>query len=130
MKTSAISGLRPWLLGIGLLLSAPAFWACNTTLADESNAIYQAALDHQNQAIDDTIIQAYLRRHQIRNYNRTASGVYWVPLATGTGMPITTGKQVSVNYTGRFVGPTTESTTFDSGSNFLFRAGYTSLIPG
>lgn len=84
-----------------LLLAAPALWSCN------SQTTYQKQLaEHQNQlkAIDEDTIHNYLVRHRLLNKaRRTNSGLYVVDSVAGTGTPVTTGKQVRVRYTGRFL---------------------------
>jgi len=60
---------------------------------------------------------------------RTASGLYWRDLTTGTGTTVTVGRQVTVFYTGWLV----NGTQFDSniGGNALgFRVGLGQVVPG
>ncbi|GAC1374532.1 MAG: hypothetical protein NVSMB30_17630 [Hymenobacter sp.] len=86
-------------LAAGLLLAAPALWSCNT------ETTYQKTLrEHQDQLqqIDEDTIQHYLTRNKLSG-TRTSSGLYVVTLASGTGTPVTAGKQVRVKYIGRFL---------------------------
>jgi len=92
---------RYLVLAAGLLLAAPALWSCNTQTA------YQKTLrahEDQLRAIDEDTIQHYLVRHNLLSKaTRTNSGLYVVPLTEGQGTPVTTGKQVRVQYIGRFL---------------------------
>ena len=92
---------RYLVLAAGLLLTAPALWSCNTETA------YQKTLrEHEEQlkAIDEDTIQHYLVRNKLMtNAVRTNSGLYVVTLTAGQGTPVTSGKQVSVKYIGRFL---------------------------
>jgi FKBP-type peptidyl-prolyl cis-trans isomerase len=100
MKKSLLR-FRCFGLALGLLLAAPALWSCNTQTS------YQKQLaEHENQMkiIDEDTIQSYLRRNQLLNQStRTNSGLYVVNITSGTGTPVTTGRQVSVKYIGRFL---------------------------
>ena len=93
--------LRHLVLVAGLLASASGLWSCNTQTA------YQKQLaEHENQlkVIDEDTIRNYLTRKNLLGVaTRTASGLYTVPITTGTGAPVTTGRQVSVKYIGRFL---------------------------
>lgn len=100
MKKSLLR-FRCFGLALGLLLAAPALWSCNT------QTTYQKQLaEHESQMkiIDEDTIQSYLRRNQLLNQStRTNSGLYVVNITPGTGTPVTTGRQVSVKYVGRFL---------------------------
>ncbi len=134
------SSAHVWLLGLFALCAAPALWSCNTKTDNSAyDAAIKAAQEHQDKykAIDDTIIQGYLKRHHYTaaDYQRTASGLYLVTLKAGTGTPVTVGKQVSVKYTGKFVSAATENKVFDTSDNITakeydFTAGEPDLIPG
>ncbi|GAB3579439.1 FKBP-type peptidyl-prolyl cis-trans isomerase [Hymenobacter daeguensis] len=97
------SSLRSRYLGwaLGLLLAAPALWSCN------SQTTYQKQLaEHENQLkiIDEDTIHNYLVRNNLLNQaTRTNSGLYVVGLVDGQGPAVTTGRQVSVKYIGRFL---------------------------
>ncbi|MDO7849848.1 FKBP-type peptidyl-prolyl cis-trans isomerase [Hymenobacter sp. M29] len=92
---------RHWVLGVFLLLAAPALWSCN------SQSIYQKQLtehDTQMRAIDEDTIQSYLRRNNLlSSATRTSSGLYLVPITNGTGAQVTKGAQVQLKYVGRFL---------------------------
>jgi len=134
------SSAQLWLLALLALCAAPALWSCNTkTDTSAYDAALKADQQHQDKykAIDDTIIQGYLKRHNYTaaNYQRTASGLYLVTLKAGTGAMVTVGKQVSVRYTGKFVSAATENKVFDTSDNtavksFTFVAGDANLIMG
>ncbi len=116
---------RVWLLALVTLCSPLLLWSCAHKDAVDVNAL------------DDATIQDYLKRHSYTaaDYQRTASGLYLVTLKAGAGTPVTTGKQVSVKYTGKFVSAATENTVFDTSDNtkdksFSFVAGDASLIKG
>ncbi|MBU6123253.1 FKBP-type peptidyl-prolyl cis-trans isomerase [Hymenobacter siberiensis] len=88
-------------LGACLLLAAPALWSCN------SQTTYQKQVaEHQNQLkiIDEDTIHKYLdKRNLLKKARRTNSGLYVVDSVAGTGLAVTTGKQVRVKYIGRFL---------------------------
>ncbi|HEX8658765.1 MAG TPA: FKBP-type peptidyl-prolyl cis-trans isomerase [Hymenobacter sp.] len=92
---------RNLLLALGLLLTAPALWSCN------SETSFQKTLrEHETQmrAIDEDTIQSYLRRNLLLDRaTRTNSGLYMVTLTEGQGPQVTTGKLVRVKYIGRFL---------------------------
>ena len=50
--------------------------------------------------IDQQIIQSYISSHHITNAISEPGGLYYVPIAAGTGNPATTAQQVTVTYTG------------------------------
>ncbi len=129
-----------------MLCAFPALWSCNTAI---DNSAYDASIkaaqerEAKYKIIDDTIIQGYLKRHKYTaaDYQRTASGLYLVPLATGTGTPVALGNKVTVKYTGKFVSAATENTVFDTSDrttakSFSFTVGARApdgkilLIPG
>jgi FKBP-type peptidyl-prolyl cis-trans isomerase len=92
---------RYWALAAGLLLAAPALWSCNS-----QTTLQKQLSEHQDQLkqIDEDTIQSYLRRNNLTSQaTRTNSGLYVVNIASGTGTPVTTGKQVRVRYIGKFL---------------------------
>ena len=92
---------RHLVLAAALLLAAPALWSCNTETTAQ-----KALREHTEllKGIDEDTIQHYLRRNNLVNSaTRTNSGLYLVSITTGTGTPITTGKQVRAKYVGRFL---------------------------
>ena len=85
----------------GLLLAAPALWSCNTETAP-----VKALREHEEKMVridEDTIRNNLTRNNLLSTATRTSSGLYLVTLATGTGTPITNGRQVRVRYIGRFL---------------------------
>lgn len=93
-----------------------------TGCKDPSTAFNRAALDRQNKyrVIDDSVIQAYLTRHNYGpgSYTRTDAGLYLVTLkANPTGAVAATGKQVAVKYIGRLITKAREDVIFDSSIN-------------
>lgn len=83
----------------------------------------KVALERQNRyrAIDDTIIQSYLARHQYGpgSYTRTDAGLYIIKVGTNPqpGAVPTKGKQVAVKYIGQFIDRARDGTIFDSSIN-------------
>ena len=95
--------LRSRLLALlaGLLLAAPALWSCNTETAQA-----KVLREHEEQMarIDEDTIRNYLTRNNlISTATRTNSGLYLVPITTGTGTPVTNNKRVRMKYVGRFL---------------------------
>lgn len=92
---------RLWLFAVGLLLSAPALWSCNS-----ETTLQKSLREHQElmQRIDEDTIRNYLTRNNLLNSAvRTNSGLYVVPVAEGQGTPVTAGRPVRVKYIGRFL---------------------------
>ena len=98
MKNFLLS-VRHLVLAAGLLLAAPALWSCNTETT-ASKAIREHA--ELLKSIDEDTIQHYIKRNNLVA-TRTNSGLYVVNITTGTGTPITVGKQVRAKYVGRFL---------------------------
>ena len=98
MKNFSLS-VRHLVLAAGLLLAAPALWSCNT----ETTAS-KAIREHADllKSIDEDTIQHYIQRNNLVA-TRTSSGLYVVNITSGTGTPITAGKQVRAKYVGRFL---------------------------
>ncbi len=117
------------LLGLALLLAAPALWSCNG-----QTAYSKAVSDHQDlyRTIDDTIIQNYLARHNYTaaNYKRTNSGLYLVTLKSGTGPVPTLGKQVAIKYIGRYVSRSIENIIFDNSADGRTSCGCATFTVG
>ena len=85
----------------GLLLAAPALWSCNTETA--STKVLREHEEKMTRIDEDTIRNYLVRNNLINSATRTNSGVYVATIVTGTGTPVTTGKQVRVKYVGRFL---------------------------
>ncbi|MFD1872433.1 FKBP-type peptidyl-prolyl cis-trans isomerase [Hymenobacter bucti] len=83
-------------------------------------------------ATDDALIQKYIAANNITNAQKTASGLYYVPVvANAAGVPATATKTVSVLYTGKLL----DGSTFDASSQrgnvpFSFTLGAKQVIPG
>ncbi len=92
---------RNLLLAVGLLLSAPALWSCNSETTFQKSARLHEELMKR---IDEDTIRNYLTRNQLlTKATRTNSGVYVVPLSDGQGTKVTAGRQVRLKYLGRFL---------------------------
>ena len=92
---------RLFALLAGLLLAAPALWSCNTETVQA-----KVLREHEEQMarIDEDTIRNYLTRNNlISTATRTNSGLYLVPITTGTGTPVTNNKRVRLKYLGRFL---------------------------
>ncbi|WP_375417919.1 FKBP-type peptidyl-prolyl cis-trans isomerase [uncultured Hymenobacter sp.] len=86
---------------------------------DPSTSFNQAALDRENKyrVIDDSIIQAYLARHNYGpgSYTRTDAGLYLVALtAKPEGAVAATGKRVAIKYIGRLIQQEREDIIFET----------------
>jgi FKBP-type peptidyl-prolyl cis-trans isomerase len=82
-------------------------------------------------AMDDSIIQDYIKKNNISNAQKTPSGLYYVITQPGTGAKPTTGQTVTVNYTGKLL----DGKVFDSSLNpgrkpFQFPLGQGRVIKG
>ena len=90
---------------------------------DPSTAFNQQSLDRQNRyrAIDDSVIQAYLKRNNYGPgaYTRTDAGLYVINVSEAPQeRPLArAGQRVSVRYEGRFITEGQESRIFDSSYN-------------
>jgi FKBP-type peptidyl-prolyl cis-trans isomerase len=70
-------------------------------------------VDFNYAATDDALIRSYLTANNITTFQKTASGLYYVPgTANPTGTAATAGKTVSVLYTGKLL----NGTVFDASS--------------
>ena len=100
---------RYLLLAVGLFLSAPALWSCNT-----ETPIQKSLREHENlmKRIDEDTIRNYLTRNSLlTKATRTNSGLYVVPLVEGQGTQVTAGKKVRIKYIGRFLSNGAQSGT-------------------
>lgn len=115
--------LFPFFATLLLLAGAgSALVGCKDSTTDALTKANKAIVARQNKyrAIDDSIIQAYLTRNKYGpgSYTRTSSGLYLIPITSGTQGPLATaGKQVSVRYEGRFLSQARENVIFDSSYN-------------
>ncbi|GAB2703211.1 hypothetical protein GCM10011495_38270 [Hymenobacter frigidus] len=85
----------------GLLLAAPALWSCNTETA--STKVLREHEEKMTRIDEDTIRNYLTRNNLISTATRTNSGLYLVPITTGTGIPVTNNKRVRMKYIGRFL---------------------------
>ncbi|GAB3286508.1 FKBP-type peptidyl-prolyl cis-trans isomerase [Hymenobacter tenuis] len=118
------------------LTMTPALTSCNT----EPDYIQRIRNQEEAQKkLDEEAIKAYLTRHNITNFTRLESGIYLVSITDGpTSNPlITPGKQVTVNYVGKFIDEKNEDQVFDASSNnrtqcgcFGFTNGSAGVITG
>lgn len=67
--------------------------------------------------VDDSLIRAYLKKNNITNAQKTASGLYYVIHREGTGNLPQAGETVTVNYTGKIP----DGATFDSNVDPAFQ---------
>jgi FKBP-type peptidyl-prolyl cis-trans isomerase len=89
-------------------------------------------IDLNYAATDDALIQKYIAVNNITNAQKTASGLYYVPVVANTaGVQATANKTVSVLYTGKLL----DGSTFDASSQrgnvpFSFPLGTKQVIAG
>lgn len=89
-----------------------------------------AAADYS--ATDDALIQKYLTANSITTAVKQPSGLYFVPVVTNANAPLaTTGKVVSMLYTGRLLdGTLFDATSLRNNNPFNFILGVNRLITG
>ena len=89
-------------------------------------------IDFNYAATDDAIIQKYIVANNITGAQKTASGLYYVPTTTNSaGVQATTGKSVSVLYTGSLLSGTVFDATSQRGNApYVFTLGDSQLISG
>jgi FKBP-type peptidyl-prolyl cis-trans isomerase FkpA len=82
---------------------AYATWYVHMVNVKTKAEVESAAAKHQSEqkGIDEKLIQDYFKAKGIKNAKKTASGLYYVVSKVGTGAKPTTGKKVTVNYTGQ-----------------------------
>ncbi|MBT30837.1 MAG: peptidylprolyl isomerase [Thalassobius sp.] len=81
-------------------------------------------------ARDEAIIQDFLEREEITNYQRTSSGMYYIQEVEGEGAFPTTGDSVVVEYTGRLLNGKKFDSTRLSDESFGFVVDSSSVIQG
>lgn len=87
---------------------------------EEKQAKAQAEMETQSQAAgaaNAKEIEAHLASKNITNFQKTASGLYYVVHKEGSGNKAEKGQKVSVNYTGKLL----NGTEFDSNTNPKFK---------
>ncbi|UOR04231.1 FKBP-type peptidyl-prolyl cis-trans isomerase [Hymenobacter aerilatus] len=105
------------LLFCGALLasagSATVLSGCNTT---PSYLKQYEEHREQQKTLDDASIMKYLTDNNIKNYTRTESGLYLVPVtdAPAGATTIEKGQRVETQYIGKFINDGVLGTTFDS----------------
>lgn len=114
-------GFRACLL---LVLGLSLFSSCK----DEFKERYE-----EQQRADEQIIQKYLQDNNITNYQRQASGVYYLPQTPGTGSKVQKTSTVEMHSIGRLVGyqgtPKFES-TYENGQTKRVRIGANQVVRG
>ncbi|GAB3584080.1 FKBP-type peptidyl-prolyl cis-trans isomerase [Hymenobacter daeguensis] len=81
--------------------------------------------------IDDAIIQKYLTDNAITNAQKQPSGLYYVPIVSApNGVQATSGKTVSVLYTGRYIDGRVFDSSIDPTHPFKFILGAGNVISG
>ena len=86
--------------------------------------------DEEQQARDEEIILDFLERESITDYQRTSSGLYYIPLVAGEGEFPTTGDSAVVEYTGRFLNGKKFDSSRLSDDSFGFVVDSSSVIRG
>lgn len=81
-------------------------------------------------AIDDQLIQDYLKENGIENAQKTASGLYYVIIEQGKGANPTSGASVSVHYTGTLLDGQKFDSSVDRNQPFDFPLGQGRVIAG
>ena len=101
-----------------------------TLLASCSKDSSAVAADYS--ATDDALIQKYLATNSITTAVKQPSGLYFVPVVTNATAPLaTTGKVVSILYTGRLLdGTIFDATSLRKNNPYNFVLGVNRLITG
>ena len=120
------------------LTSAPLTTQTTTVTAASSDALGDSATGTGTITNEQAIIAKYLTTNNLTS-TKTASGLNYVITTTGTGAVPTTGKSVTVNYTGHVLNSDgTQGTEFDSNVDaqfghvtpFVFTLGVGAVIKG
>lgn len=91
-----------------------------------------ANFDHAAQAKwEEELILKYLETHGITEYERTASGLYYVVLEEGTGARPVVGQEVEVSYVGKIIQTSYKfDSSYDRNETFKFTLGSRQVIAG
>lgn len=112
-----------WILGLLCVL----FWSCNN---QQRRLDRQAREAFEEQAqIDEQILSTYMEENNI-SAERTASGLYYQTIETGTGITTQVGDSVSLHYTGNLLYGKTFDSSYFRDTPLGVRIGQTSLIAG
>lgn len=107
-----------------LVLGLSLFSSCK----DEFKERYE-----DQQKADEQTIQKYLQDNNITNYQRQASGVYYLPQTPGNGPKVQASSTVEIHSIGRLVGyqgtPKFES-TYENGQTKRVRLGLNQVVRG
>lgn len=76
-----------------------------------------AVAEEKQKSIDGSIILKYFKDHNISDYKKTNSGLYYVVNKAGSGLSPKDGQKVTVNYTGQFL----DGEAFDSNTDPKFK---------
>jgi FKBP-type peptidyl-prolyl cis-trans isomerase len=103
----------------------------------EEQASYEARKTKELQAkieiqkeIDENAIQAYLKSNNIKNAQRTASGLYYIITEEGNGNTAQKEQEVEVHYTSTFLDGTKFDSSLDRNETFQFPLGINRVILG
>ncbi|MFC6996076.1 FKBP-type peptidyl-prolyl cis-trans isomerase [Rufibacter roseus] len=119
------SNFWQWILAVCCVLTV-------SSCADKDPYDPYANFDHAAQAKwEDELILQYLETHNITDYTRTPSGLYYVIQEEGTGARPVKGDQVEVNYVGRLVQNSRKfDSSYDRAETFKFVLGMKQVITG
>lgn len=94
----------------------------------------QEVKDKAQLILDDETILKYFKDNNIANFQKTASGLYYVIHKTGNGKKPTKGQSISVNYTGKNLNGKPFDSNIDPQFNhvqpFVFEVGKGGVIKG
>jgi FKBP-type peptidyl-prolyl cis-trans isomerase len=84
------------------------------------------------QKADDEFIQQYLKENNITNYQRQASGVYYLPQTPGNGTKVQKTSTVEMHYIGRLLnyGNSKFESTYENGQTKRVRIGAQQVVRG
>lgn len=85
--------------------NAYAIWQVKmiSLMTKEQNELAMEKAEGAQKGIDDSLILHYFKEHQITNYKKTSSGLYYVVSKEGIGDAPKAGQKVTVNYTGKLM---------------------------
>jgi peptidylprolyl isomerase len=106
-----------------LVLGLTLFSSCK----DEFKERYEA-----QQKADDEFIQQYLKDNNITNYQRQASGVYYLPQTPGNGTKVQKTSNVEMHSIGRLLnyGNSKFESTYENGQTKRVRIGANQVVRG
>ncbi|TLV00582.1 FKBP-type peptidyl-prolyl cis-trans isomerase [Dyadobacter luticola] len=102
-----------------------------SVLTSEEFQKQQSEAGAKQKTIDDKTIQAFLAKNNMKDKARkTASGLYYVPLAEGAGASPKAGDNVKVHYTGKFLDGKEFDSSKNQGKPLELQVGAGMVIPG